>query len=330
MTSAPTYVCWTHSQPLTQHGSEARCPECAAPYPIHENIWMLDIANRPDKGAFDEQVLYNRIPLDLDKANKLLAAAHIEALDDANILDVGCGLGDLTQGLAHSHLICNSRVFAFDHSVQSLREAAAVTEPHNGNSVHYSAQDAFNLFFPDAFFDLVAGSAVLHHFHDVPKFFHELARVLKPGAKAVFGEPFFDGYFWPSLFLKNALEEHGVGLHDVAAGQASVIIGLVDFMSRHRGTHPELEHFTDKHFFRESELSAAATEAGFRSSRYVNTARPAFYRTWMPHFLDTYGVAHAEVRRSAIAQYEAASALAGPLLPELMSHFKYITLQKAF
>ncbi len=50
----------------------------------------------------------------------------------------------------------------------------------------------------------------------------------------------------------------------------------------------------------------------------------------MPFFLDTYGVLHREVRRSAIAQYERASALAGTLLPELMSHFKYITLQKSF
>jgi len=291
---------------------------------------MLDIANRPDKTAFDEQVLHSRIPLDLEKANMLLAAAAIEPLDHANILDVGCGLGDLTQGLALSPLIRNSSIFAFDHSVQSLREAAAVTEPSNGNTVRYSAQDAFNLFFPDSFFHLVTGSAVLHHFHDIPKFFHELARVLKPGAKAVFAEPFFDGYFWPSLFLQNALEEHSVGLHDPEAGQASVIIGLVDFMSRHRGTHPELEHFTDKHFFRESELSAAATEAGFRSSRYMNVARPEFYRTWMPYFLDTYGVKHQQVRRSAIAQYEEASTLAGPLLPELMSHFKYITLQKDF
>ncbi len=184
--------------------------------------------------------------------------------------------------------------------------------------------------FADNFFNFAAGSAVLHHFHDYPAFFSELARVLKPGAKAVFSEPFFDGYFWPTLFLKNAIEEHGLTLDAPGLGSASVIVGLSHFIARHRGNHPALEHMTDKHFFRESEVSSAATSSGFRSVQFSNVAQPDFYTAWMPYFLDTYGVTHQEVRRSAIAQYDRAAALAGPLLPELMSHFKYIVLQKSW
>jgi ubiquinone/menaquinone biosynthesis C-methylase UbiE len=169
---------------------------------------MLDVMNRPDRAAFDEQVLTNPIPLDLEKAPRLLAAANAGAFRNANILDVGCGLGDLTYGLAQASTISQSDIYAFDHSLESLRQAAAVHNPRNGNRIHFSAQDAMHLFFADGFFDLVAGSAVLHHFLDYPGFLREAARVLKPGATAVFAEPFFDGYFWPALFLKNALEEH--------------------------------------------------------------------------------------------------------------------------
>lgn len=290
---------------------------------------MLDVVNRADKAAFDAQVLHSGIPLDLEKAGNSLSAGSIGLLKDANILDIGCGLGDLTYGLTHSPAISNSAVYAFDHSVESLRQAAFAQIPANGNSVHFSAQDALKLFFADNFFDFAAGSAVLHHFHDYPAFLNELARVLKPGAKAIFSEPFFDGYLWPTLFLKNAIEEQGLTLNAPGLGSASVIVGLADFIARHRGADPELEHMTDKHFFRESEVSLAATTAGFRSVQFMNVAQPDFYTAWMPYFLDIYGVTHQKVRRSAITQYDRAAALASPLLPELMSHFKYIVLQKS-
>lgn len=289
---------------------------------------MLDVVNRPDRTAFDEQVLGNPIPLDLNKAPRLLGAAGIGSLHNANILDVGCGLGDLTYGLALSPSISGSHIYAFDHSVESLRQARAVGRPDNGNTVHFSAQDALHLFFAAESFDLVAGSAVLHHFLDYPGFLREAARILKPGGIAVFAEPFFDGYFWPALFLKTAIEECGFDLNSPEFSQAS-IIGIVEFMARHRGNVPELEQMTDKHYFREDELMTAADQAGFRSVRFLPYDPPIFYRDWMPYFLDIYGITRPEIRRSAIAQYNRVAELAGPLLPNLMSHFKYVVFRKA-
>ena len=323
----PQYTCRIHAAPLVESGSLAICPQCPAPYIARDDIWMLDLMNRPDRAAFDEQVLSNPVPLDPEKAKALLDAAGLPSLRGANILDVGCGLGDLTYGLAQSPAIHNSAIYAFDHSVQSLRQAAVNGHPENGNRIFFSAQDAFQLFFPDAFFDLAAGSAVLHHFLDYPGFFHELARVLKPRATAVFSEPFFDGYFWPALFLKNAMEEHGASLDAPEFAGAKIIIGLVDFMSRNRGNTPALEHMTDKHFFRESEILTAADDAGFRSVRFSTVAAPGFYTHWMPHFLDTFTVTDSKVRSSAIGQYDRAATLAGPLLPNMMSHFKFIVLK---
>jgi ubiquinone/menaquinone biosynthesis C-methylase UbiE len=296
---------------------------------VEEGIWMLDVMKRPDAAAFDEQVLSNPIPLDLEKAQRLLAAGGTQSYRNANILDVGCGLGDLTHGLAQSVAISDSDIYAFDHSLESLRLASSVTRGGGNNRIHFSVQDALHLFFADQSFDLVVGSAVLHHFLDYPSFLREAARLLKPGATAIFAEPFFDGYFWPALFLKNSLAEHGLELTSQEFSGAATIIGLVEYMSRHRGNSRALEHMTDKHFFRESELFATAVDAGFDSVRFSAVAPPEFYDLWMPHFLDIYGVSHPEVRRSAMAQYDQVAALAGPLLPALMSHFKYVVLRKA-
>jgi ubiquinone/menaquinone biosynthesis C-methylase UbiE len=325
----PSYTCRIHFQPLVSEGAQATCPQCAEPFAIQEQIWMLDQIHRTDRSAFDLQVVSSPIPLDPEKGNAFLSAASIPQLQHANILDVGCGLGDLTYGLAQSPLISDSDIYAFDHSVESLRQAAVNGIATNGNCVHFSAQDALQLFFSDGFFDLAAGSAVLHHFLDYPEFFRELKRVMKPGATAVFSEPFFDGYFWPTLFLKNALAEHGIVVEAPGFSGAKTIIELVSFMSRNRGNNPALEHMTDKHFFRESEIFDRAREAGFNSISFSNVTLPAFYTDWMPHFLNIYGVTHPGVRQVAISQYQKAADLAGPLLPEIMSHFKYIVLRSS-
>jgi ubiquinone/menaquinone biosynthesis C-methylase UbiE len=326
--NAARYVCRDHSEALIESEGQAHCGQCERSYNIHDGIWMLDLMNRPDRAAFDEQVRTNPIPLDLKKAPRMLTAAGIDSLRHANILDVGCGLGDLTCGLARSASIFDSDIYAFDHSIESLRMAAAVSVPMNSNRVHFSAQDAMQLFFADDFFDLIAGSAVLHHFLDYPGFLREAARILKPGGTVVFAEPFFEGYFWPTFFLKNAIEECGL---DTTSPEFSdvAILKTVHFMSRHRGNVPALADLTDKHFFRESELLAAAAEAGFSAVRFAAYEPPEFYNGWIPYFLDLYGVKRPEVRQAVVAKYDCLIRLAGPLLPDLMSHFKYIVLRKA-
>ena len=324
----PYYFCRNHTELLVESGGKAWCSKCIGPYVVQDGVWLLDLVNRPDRAAFDEQVLSNPTPLNLNKASRLLSAAGITSLSKANILDVGCGLGDLAYGLAQATAITDSDIYAVDHSYESLRLANAVNLPVHPNRIHFSAQDALHLFFADGTFDLVAGSAVLHHFHDYPGFFREAARILKPGGIAVFAEPFFEGYFWPALFLKNAFEECGVSANSSEHTIPS-IVETVHFMARHRGNTPELEQMTDKHYFQENEITAAADDAGFVSVRFAPYSRPKFYDNWMSRFLDIYGVTRSDVRRSAIEQYDRVAALAGPLLPNLMSHFKSIVLRKS-
>lgn len=142
------YICNIHHKILVQSGQEATCPDCSLPYEIRDGIWLLDRAQRWDRFEFDAQAQADAAPPDLAKAQRHLEAANIDVLRNAVLLDVACGLGDLTRGLAESPQTINCDIYAFDHSVESLRRAVAGLNHQDGNRVHFSAQDASKLFLP--------------------------------------------------------------------------------------------------------------------------------------------------------------------------------------
>jgi len=99
------------------------------------------------------------------------------------VLDYGCGHGMAAVVLARR----GARVTAFDLSSGYLAEARARAAA-NGVAVAFAQADAERLPFADAAFDCVWGNAVLHHL-DIPTAAAELRRVLRPGGRAVFCEP---------------------------------------------------------------------------------------------------------------------------------------------
>jgi SAM-dependent methyltransferase len=109
--------------------------------------------------------------------------------------------------LVSSQYVSDSHVYGVDHSVDSLRVLSRSAMLANHNAIHLSAQDASALSFPPASFDLVLGSALLHHILDYLSLLRKIHAVLKPGGKAVFSEPFCYGYLIPIVFVKMAIEE---------------------------------------------------------------------------------------------------------------------------
>jgi SAM-dependent methyltransferase len=100
-----------------------------------------------------------------------------------HVLDYGCGHGMAAVVLARA----GAAVTAFDLSpgyVTEARERAAAC----GVAVECVVADGEELPIPDASFDAVWGSAVLHHL-DLHRAGRELHRVLRPGGVAVFCEP---------------------------------------------------------------------------------------------------------------------------------------------
>lgn len=111
------------------------------------------------------------------------AFAKLGDLRGEHALDYGCGHGMAAVVMARA----GASVTAFDLSpgyVAEARERAGA----NGVRVTAVVADGEQLPFPDEAFDAVWGNAILHHL-DLARAGRELFRVMRPGAVAVFCEP---------------------------------------------------------------------------------------------------------------------------------------------
>src|SRR4029079_12838437 len=112
-------------------------------------------------------------------------------------LEYGCGMG------SHAHFMATNgaeRVVGIDISDVAIQKAhvapreavlekARVASRKEGiENVEYRRMNAEFLEFDDHSFDLICGTAILHHL-DLARAYSELARVLKPGGLGVFMEP---------------------------------------------------------------------------------------------------------------------------------------------
>jgi 2-polyprenyl-3-methyl-5-hydroxy-6-metoxy-1,4-benzoquinol methylase len=97
------------------------------------------------------------------------------------VLELGCGTGTFTRELARS----GADIIAIDVSPELLEIARA---NYSAPNVHYQTENAYALSYPDATFDSVVGSSVLHHL-EVEEALRSIYRVLKPGGTIFFTEP---------------------------------------------------------------------------------------------------------------------------------------------
>lgn len=109
-------------------------------------------------------------------------------------LDLGCGTGTAGGGLVRSGMT----VIGADLSIPCLEVAA-----RRLNAV--ARVDAAHLPFADASFDAVVSRGALHHLDDPHAALAELARVMKPGARALFMDP--REYAWLEP-IKHALRKN--------------------------------------------------------------------------------------------------------------------------
>ena len=108
------------------------------------------------------------------------------AVPGARVLEYGCGTGSLGPALA----VAGADVTGIDISPVAIAEASAVADAVGvpAGTARFLVMDAHHLEFPDASFDLVCGSGILHHL-DLDAALPEVARVLRPGGAGVFYEP---------------------------------------------------------------------------------------------------------------------------------------------
>lgn len=100
------------------------------------------------------------------------------------VLEYGCGTGSYAFYLARKGAV----VTGIDISDVAVRKARQQALDEGIPNIDFRVMDAEKLDFQNDQFDLICGTAILHHL-DLRRAFGELARVMKPGGRAIFVEP---------------------------------------------------------------------------------------------------------------------------------------------
>jgi SAM-dependent methyltransferase len=111
-------------------------------------------------------------------------AEVMAAVKGADVLDYGCAEGKWSLVAAKTA----KHVEGIDISKVAIEHAAEKAAEEGLTNVSFQVADAHHLPFADESFDVVFGSAIIHHL-DTEQSLKEIRRVLKPGGIALFKEP---------------------------------------------------------------------------------------------------------------------------------------------
>ena len=107
------------------------------------------------------------------------------------VLDFGCGDGWVSILLAKA----GARLWGIDLSGELIKKANKWAKDEGLSArICFNKMPGENLTFTDNFFDLILGSAILHH-TDINLAITSIFRVLKPGGRAIFIEPLNQNIF---------------------------------------------------------------------------------------------------------------------------------------
>ncbi|HZF15732.1 MAG TPA: methyltransferase domain-containing protein [Steroidobacteraceae bacterium] len=101
-----------------------------------------------------------------------------------SLLECGCG----TDGLAFDMAASAQAVVGIDISEVAIAEADRIAAERRLPNVRFQLDNAEATSFAAAYFDVIAGSGIVHHL-DIARSMHEFRRLLKEGGTAIFAEP---------------------------------------------------------------------------------------------------------------------------------------------
>lgn len=124
------------------------------------------------------------------------------------VLDVGCGPGTITQGIAEAAL--PGRVNGVDLDPGQIARATRLAEGLELTNARFTQADVYDLPFGNASFDLAFSHALFEHLADPRAALRELRRVLRPGGLIALCSPDWDEFEMkcPTPEALEALEEY--------------------------------------------------------------------------------------------------------------------------
>jgi 2-polyprenyl-3-methyl-5-hydroxy-6-metoxy-1,4-benzoquinol methylase len=103
---------------------------------------------------------------------------------EGRIVDVGCGLGHMIRYLHARNIHQKNEYFGIDYSEYAVNKASELFEEGN-----FKTMDAFNLRFPDKFFDTVILMDVIEHVEEPEELLEALVDSLKEGGRLILTSP---------------------------------------------------------------------------------------------------------------------------------------------
>jgi len=139
------------------------------------------------------------------------------------VLDLGCGPGTLTAGIADQ--VFPGKVIGVDARREPLDNARRLAEGCEQINLSFTCASAYRLPFDDDTFDLVFAHALMEHLADPLLVLHEIRRVLRPAGRLVMASPDWDAFRFDHagadvqavMRLYRAIQERNGG--DTRAGQ---------------------------------------------------------------------------------------------------------------
>jgi ubiquinone/menaquinone biosynthesis C-methylase UbiE len=110
------------------------------------------------------------------------------------VLDVGCGPGTITTGLAA--LVPGGEVVGIDLAGDVLALARQEADAAGQRNVRFEAGDVYHLGYDDGAFDVVHAHQVLQHLSDPVAALREMRRVCRPGGLVAARDGDYGGMLW--------------------------------------------------------------------------------------------------------------------------------------
>jgi SAM-dependent methyltransferase len=113
------------------------------------------------------------------------------------VLDVGCGPGTITLGLAQ--LVAPGEVIGIDIQTSLIERAASLAKARGQTNLRFEHADLYALPFADRCFDAAFGNGVLMHLAEPMRALAQLRRVLRPGGVIGVRDPDFGAVLYAPM-----------------------------------------------------------------------------------------------------------------------------------